>query len=568
MNILGLTRPAHDPAAALLVDGEVAAAAEEERFRREKHAPGRAPLAAARYCLSRAGLESADVDLVAYPWSLEQYLRNRWTFAWNHRHMPRSAFRALAGTRRRWQREMDSLRETLGALGFDPERTRKVFVPHHMAHAASAFHLSGMSEAAVLSVDAMGEFDTLLLARGSAAGIEPLGTRILPDSLGTFYTAFTEYLGLVPNDGEFKLMGMAPYGDPDRVDLSPFIEGTGPDFRVDPLHVFPPSRMRDGARYHSRGFAERLGPPRRDEGLGEPYVHVAAAVQKRLEDILTAIVREELRPALDASGGNLCLAGGVALNVRANGALLRLPFVRRLFVQPAANDAGGALGAAAWAARRAGVRVGPLRHVYLGPAFDARDIRRVLQSRKLPFRKPGNLEEVVARLLRRGEPVARFDGGMEWGPRALGNRSILAHPGLAGTADRVNRRIKFREPWRPFCPVLRAERAREILGTDHPCPWMTLSFRMQDPWPERLSEVVHVDGTTRPQVLERGANPRLYRILELFEELTGLPALMNTSFNLRGEPVVCTPEDALRTFFASGLRHLAIGPYLVSKSAE
>ncbi len=567
MIVLGLTRPVHDPSAALIADGRVVAAAEEERFAGIKHAPGLPPVRAARFCLESAGIEPRDVDIVAYPWSLDAYRSHRWRFFRNHVfRLPMSALRSVLKTGPRWARETAALESMLEAIGIDTRRTKTVFVPHHVAHAASAFHLSGMQEAAVLSVDAMGEFDTMLLALGTREGLKVLGRRFLPDSLGTVYTAFTEYLGLGANDGEYKLMGMAPYGDPRKADLSPMVSGSGRDFRVDPAHVFGPSRFRDGTRYYSRMFVEKFGPPRTGDGISEPYVHIAAAVQKFVEDSLASVVCSDLGAALRAAGGNLCLAGGVAHNVRAAGKLLGLPGVRAVFVQPAAGDAGGSLGAAAEAAFDEGEDVKPMDTAYLGPSYGEAEVRAALEGAKIPFLRPADLAAEVARLVSGGEPVARFDGAMEWGPRALGNRSILAHPGLQGTADSINRAIKFREPWRPFCPVILAERAEEILCSRHPCPHMTLSFFVAPAWRSRLSEVVHVDGTTRPQVLERRHNPGLHAIVSEFERITGLPAMLNTSFNLRGEPIVMSPRDALRTFYSSGLRRLAIGPFLVSKS--
>ncbi len=568
MIILGLTRAAHDPSAALVIDGRIAAAAEEERFARVKHAPGRMPVSAARFCMESAGVDPRDVDIVAYPWSFEAYAANRWRFLLNHLRLPLSGIRAVARTGSRWKKEMKSIETMLSELGFMEGGPLIRFVPHHLSHAASAFHVSGMEQAAVLSMDAMGEFDSMLLGLGSESGIRVLKRYFLPQSLGTVYTAFTEYLGLGANDGEYKLMGMAPYGDPARADLSPIVAGKGRDFRVSPADVFGPSRYRDGAKYYSRLFREKFGPPRTGDGLSEPYIHIAAAVQKFVEETIESIVTGDLGPALRETGGNLCLAGGLALNVRANGRLLQVPGVKRVFVQPAANDAGGSLGAAVSAAFREGGRVAPMETAFLGPSFGEARISAMLATLGIPFRRPADLASETAALLAAGDPVARFEGAMEWGPRALGNRSILAHPGLPGTADLINRTIKFREAWRPFCPALLSGHAREILQSSHPCPWMTLSFHVAESWRKRLSQTVHVDGTARPQVVGKEDNPGLFGIIAAFERLTGIPAVLNTSFNLRGEPIVCTPEDAIRTFFASGLRHLAIGPFMVLKQGS
>ncbi|MHC5035898.1 MAG: carbamoyltransferase family protein [Planctomycetota bacterium] len=566
MIILGITRDVHDPSAALVVDGKIVAAAEEERFTRVKHAPKTAPARAARFCLQAGGIEGRDVDRVAYPWSLEAYRRNRWVFARRtFSRLPRHAVKAVLRTGSRWRREMQMVRGLFHDLGIDPDRTGFLPVAHHLAHAASAYFASGLDPALVLTADAMGEFDAAGAWTGSGGRLDKIWELLLPHSLGTFYTAVTEFLGFEPNDGEFKTMGLAAYGDPQGADLSDFCSLNGGAPKVDPRHVFPPRKYRRTGRYYSDTFVQRLGPPGMGEAPSAPYTHIAAHAQALVEEAVLGWLRGPLHPALETAGGTLCLAGGIALNVKLNGRILEETPVRRIWVQPAAHDAGGSLGAALWAASQAGDAVPSMPHAFLGPVFDETALRRILQTRRLPHRAPAHLADEAASILARGETLGRFDGPMEWGPRALGNRSILAHPGLPGMAERINRAVKFREPWRPFCPSVLHRRASEVFRMEGDSPYMTLNVRVEPPWRERIPEVVHVDGTARIQTVDPTRAPGFHALLEAFEAKTGLPVLLNTSLNRRGEPMACTPEDALKVFFESGLDHLILGPFLLSK---
>ncbi|MHC4599278.1 MAG: carbamoyltransferase family protein [Planctomycetota bacterium] len=567
MIVLGITRDVHDPAAAIVVDGNVVAAAEEERFTRVKHAPGTPPFRSAAYCLEAAGVRGADVDAVAYPWSLETYRRNRWTYARRiGPSLPRHALRALLRTGSRWSREMAMVGGLLAELGVDRGRTRFVSVSHHLAHAASAYRPSGRDRALVLTADAMGEFDSAGAWVAEGERMTKIWELLLPRSLGTFYTAVTEFLGFEPNDGEYKTMGLAPLGSPGEVDLSPLCRLEGGEPLVDPRRVFPPRRYRNGTRFHSADLETFLGEPGMGEKVRPPYNHIAAAAQALVEEAVLGWLAGPLREGLSRAGGVLCLAGGLALNVKMNGRLLQEGGVESLWVQPASHDAGGSLGAAVQVAAAGGDRVEPMKHVFLGPVQEAETIEALLRARRIPFRRPPALVGEAAALLARGEVVGRFDGPMEWGPRALGNRSILAHPGRPGTADRINKAVKFRETWRPFCPAILEERAGEVFGAPFPSPFMTVNFHVRPPWRARLLEVVHVDGTARIQTVGRSPAEGGFRaLLEAFEEKTGCPVLLNTSLNRRGEPIACTAEDALDVFFGTGLEHLVLGPFLLSK---
>jgi carbamoyltransferase len=295
-------------------------------------------------------------------------------------------------------------------------------------------------------------------------------------------------------------------------------------------------------------------------------VHVAAAAQRALEDAVLSIVDRDLAPLLERHEGRLCFAGGCALNVRLNRRLIEHPRVRELWVQPAAGDSGTSLGAATWLAARRGESLHPMRQPYLGPEYDGAAIERELARLCVPSGRPDDIVETTADLLTAGKVVAWFQGRMEWGPRALGNRSILAHPAWPGISDDVNARIKFREKWRPFCPSILKEHGPEILGAEHDSPFMTFSFLATEKWKERIPEAVHVDGTCRPQLVSADLNPRFHRLLEAFKLRTQIPALINTSLNRRGEPMVCSPADALAMFYGSGLEYLVLGDYLIRKS--
>ncbi len=575
MKILGLSGAVgHDPSSALLVDGRVVACAEEERFNRVKHAKDMQPALSARWCLETAGLSPRDVDVVAYPFARVGFADpGRWHYARRHLYTPDRSVKAIFNPNRRYRKNVRNVTAMLEELGFDLARTEFVTIEHHLSHASSAYHLSGFDEAAVLSIDGVGEYATTWLGEGRGGRLSRVKEFYAPDSLGGFYGAMTEYLGFEMLDGEFKVMGMAPYGDPSKADLSSLVHFGGEGFELDTRYVNCLGVRRwhdeDGrGRFFSSKLPDLLGaPPRKGDEIDEPYVHIAAAVQKLLEEAVLALVRHWLGDALRRTR-RLCLAGGVALNVKMNQRLLAELDLDELFVQPAANDAGTSLGAATYVAAARGDRVEPLRHVYLGPEYGEAAIRAALEKRSHPFRHEASITDAVADLLAAGEVVAWFQGRMEFGPRALGNRSILANPTTPGIADKVNGQIKYRERWRPFCPSLLDSAAADVLGSSHPAPYMVLSFTVTPQWKSRIPEVVHVDGTVRPQVVDPRTNPRYHELLEKFRARTGIPVVLNTSLNRRGEPMVMSPDNALDMFEGSDLRYLALGDYLVTKTTR
>ena len=573
MVILGLSGAVgHNPSAALVIDGKIVAAAEEERFNRNKHSKGLQPELAARWCMEFAGIKPSEVQVVAYPFAEIPLFGSaaRWHYAARHWYAPDRALNAIFNGNRRYRRNIRNVMSMLPKVGIEPDRIRFMPCEHHLAHASSAFHCSGYDRAAIMSIDGNGEYATTWFGYGDERGLHKLKEWYLPDSLGGFYGAITEYLGFEMLDGEYKVMGMAPYGDPKKWDVSPCLSWADGDIRVNTelVNVVGIPRYKDAkgkGYFFSRKLAKMWGPPRQGDEIDEPYVHIAAATQKALEDAVLALMRKHLGKTL-AETNRLCFAGGVALNVKLNKSLMREPNVGELFVQPASSDAGTALGAATWAATSLGDKVQPMEHAYLGPSYTNEQVQAILDKRGLKYERVTSITETVASLLAEGNPVAWFQGRMEFGPRALGNRSILGNPASAGVADRINAQIKYRERWRPFCPSMADWAAADILQSKHPSPYMTFTFDVADCWKSRIPEVVHVDGTARPQIVSEKSNPRYYELLKKFASRTGVPVLLNTSLNRRGEPMICSPEDALAMFFGSDLQYLAMEDCLVRKA--
>jgi carbamoyltransferase len=575
MKVLGLGCPLlwhypHDAAAALLVDGRLVAAVEEERLSRRKHATGELPVRSARFCLEAAGLRPEDVDVVAFGFSAEVFrAASKDEFKEKLLRRPMSALRRYRKKEREYGEVLRFQKRIVRECGFDPERTKVVAVPHHIAHAASSALFAGWPSCAFLTIDGAGEAATTCAGEAEGARFDTRYEVRLPDSLGFFYSGMTDYLGFEPNDGEYKVMGMAPYGDAKKADVSECLAIENGSFRLNRRLLW--TKKGDAwaeGRHFGRRLVDLLGPPRAGDAMEPRHANIAAAVQERCEQAALHIVERHLRPILERHDGRLAFAGGVALNVTLNRKLLELPYVKRLWVQPAAGDAGVPLGAAALVAAQAGERIEPMTHAYWGPAYSDAEIEKALKTRKIRHRRFAGEEETIresARMLAEGKVLAWFQGRVEFGPRALGNRSILGNPARAGTRDEINEAIKFREPWRPFCASMLAEEAPAILGTEHPAPFMNLSFLASEEWKSRIPEVVHVDGSMRPQTVTREANPLYWKLIAAFRERTGVPVLLNTSLNRRGEPMICSPDDALTMFFGSGLERLVMGNFLVEK---
>ncbi|KGM08135.1 Carbamoyltransferase in large core OS assembly cluster [Methylophaga thiooxydans] len=573
MIVLGLSGAVnHDASAALYIDGKLVAAVEEERFLRDKHAKGKMPYEATKFCLEQAGITPEQIDIVAFPYA-EIGLKSpaRWHYAKRHWYAPDRALTALFSGNRRYWRNHQNVMKLLDDLGIGADRVKFVPVEHHLAHASSAYHLSGFKEkTAIIGIDGKGEYATTFFGYGENGKIHKIKEFYDPDSLGGMYGALTEYLGFEMLDGEFKVMGMAPYGDPTRFDFSRLIDCKDGNFKVNNKLVNTVGLRRhkkNGKGYFfSSDLIDWLGPMREGDEKDEPYIDYAASIQDLLEKTALQLIDHYLGDIIKETG-KIAYAGGVALNVKLNQRIIAMPDVKELFVQPAASDAGTAIGAASYASQMAGVPVEKMEHVYLGPAYTTEQCIEACDNYEQPvtWQRMNNVTTETAQILADGNPVSWFQGRMEFGPRALGNRSILGSPSHSGVADRINAQIKYRERWRPFCPSILDTVAPEILQTEHPSPYMTFTFDVNESWKSRIPEVVHEDGTARAQIVTQHTNPRYYSLLQEMEKLTGNGVVLNTSLNRRGEPMVCSPTDALNMFFGSDLQYLVMEDILITK---
>jgi carbamoyltransferase len=576
--ILGLNAYHGDAAAALIVDGELVAAAEEERFNRVKHWAG-FPALAARWCLEDAGITPDQLDHVAIGRDPRANAAAKL-----RRVLTRPPSLAYAGARARNASRVGraAVRQELAAALGVPEgslRARVHSVEHHRAHVASAFFVSPFARAAVLSVDGFGDFTSTMLASGDGNRFEVTGRVLFPHSLGIFYTALTQWLGF-PNYGdEGKVMGLAPYGDAGRFlpAMRRIVLTDDGLFRL-ALEYFTHDRKGveltwdEGSPTVGRVFSPRLeqelGPARAPgEELAVRHNDAAAALQARLEEV---IVHLATSLAERTGARNLCLAGGVALNAVANGKIRPETPFEELYVQAAAGDSGTALGAAyhVWNQALGSPRRFVMAHAYTGPAYDDAAIEHALAAAGLPSERLGDevLFATVAERLAAGDVVGWFQGRMELGPRALGNRSILADPRRSEMKEILNARVKHREPFRPFAPSVRAEATDEWFDQSYASPFMVLVYRVRAEKRAIVPAITHVDGTGRLQTVEESASPRYYRLIAEFERQTGVPILLNTSFN-ENEPIVMSPEQALETFANTRIDLLVLGNYVVRRDA-
>jgi carbamoyltransferase len=547
----------HDSSACILRDGELLFAVAEERLSRVKH-DARFPALAIQACLDFAHVRPEQIDEVCLGWQsigqlyrhdLSLYATGRWPLTYLNFLNSSRYFLSM-----RHQRSgANRLAKMLGAF-----KGRYRFVDHHLAHAISAYSYSGFDDAAIVVMDGRGAWEATSIWHGSKGRIEPILTINWPDSLGLFYATFTEFLGFVPNADEWKVMGLAPYGKP-GVDLSMFIDPHAGPYKV---HTH---RLVGNGGGPFAGWPAALGSPREPESdICDLHKDIAFAVQDACEAAMMSVVRLALEKTRSR---NLCLAGGVALNSKANGKIAASGIVGNIFVQPAAADDGVALGAALAPFLGGGQRLPskPMRHAYLGPSFEDASIEAALKTYKIRYSSLSDPAATAAEMISQGKILGWFQGRMEFGPRALGSRSIIADPRDPEMNTKVNNAVKFREWWRPFAPSFKKEAAPEYLESAFDSPFMILTAQVR---PEKrcvIPSVTHVDGSARPQTVEKEINPLYYRLIDEFGKRTGVPVIMNTSFNLRGEAIVHTPTDALRTFFSSGMDALVLGSFLVEK---
>jgi carbamoyltransferase len=571
MIVLGLSGAlGHDASAAILIDGKIIAAAEEERFIRDKHAKNKFPYEAAKFCLKQAGIKPEQVDIVAFPYAEIPLSTNaRWHYAKRHWYAPDRALDAIFNGNRRFRRNRDKSLKLMQELGLS--KAKFVPVEHHLAHASSAYHLSGFTEkTAIVGIDGKGEYATTFFGYGEHGKIHKIKEFYDPDSLGGLYGALTEFLGFDMLDGEFKVMGMAPYGDSSKYDLSRLAKFENGELIINTeyVNVVGLRRYKENGKgfYFTQKLIDWLGPKRSGDEIDDPYIHYAASVQALLEKIALEMIEYYLGDIIKETG-KIAMAGGVALNVKLNQRIINMPHVKELFVQPASGDNGTSLGAATFAANEAGETIHKMEHAYLGPAFTSAECLEACKNHpaKPITTRVAEAPKKAAELLAAGNPLAWFQGRMEFGPRSLGCRSILGDPSFPGVADRINAQIKYRERWRPFCPSMLDKVAEDILQTAHPAPYMTFTFDVNPAWKSRIPEVVHEDGTARTQVVTRATNPRYYELIEHLEKLRGSAVVLNTSLNRRGEPMICSPTDALNMFYGCDLEYLMMEDILVSK---
>ena len=599
-NILGIIGFGENPAACLVQDGHLVAFAAEERFTRLKGSEKMFPAKAVSYCLSFAKLKLSGIQEIAfawdanqYPWAMlgnfgKNYIANFWREkkAFHRSHDSGSIFTAV-GTIVDFVpgAVKTKIYEGLRSAGLSGDFPPITFVPHHLAHAYSTYFCSPFERAGILTIDGSGEHSCTQLAIGDGDSVRIVETFPIPHSLGWFYAAITQYLGFIPYRDEGKLMGLAALGEsraknnPWLVPLSKILKITTTSYEVDPIYT------KFGGHYYADRFTDalvqlltavnpeatpiaygekiRIGDNIQSKYLLDHYVDLAWAAQELLEQAAVMLAKKlVVQHGLE----NICVAGGVAMNCKMNGEILRRSGAKEIFVQPASSDDGTAIGAALYVAKKHGAKIKhPLKHVFYGPGFSQDEIETQLKGCKVNFRRVEDPAAHAADLLHQGKIIAWFQGRMEFGSRSLGGRSILANPSDPSIKERVNRDVKYRENWRPFCPSLIAENAAEYLVNPHESSFMIVAYHATPLMAQHAPAAVHVDGTVRPQCVEQSVNPLYHSLISGLGKKTGHPIVLNTSFNVRGEPIVCTPLEAVRCFYSNGLDALVIGDCVLTK---
>ena len=530
----GIRSGNQDGAAALIQDGHVIAAAEEERFTRMKHASGSLPLRAIHYCLLEAGITIQDVDTITFPGETYRNFTDILSdyFDFHFGHCPNIKL-----------------------------------LDHHRSHAASAYYCWDQDPALILTMDFSGDGMSTLAAVGEQGHIRDLYRIPKPNSLGVFYSLLTQYLGFEKDNDEYKVMGLSAFGDPNQQDLSQVLHIEGDHYRLntdylklslDPSRPSPSKQERLYTRNLSLAQRGRLN----HEPITPDHYNIAACGQKVLEDVVLHLIKQLVQQTGIRS---LCLAGGVALNCAMNRRIKESGLVDRLYVPPHVSDAGLSIGSAQLHCSEQGIM--PLRpeNFYLGPSYTDEDIRVILDKCHLPYTIHDDIEERAAQDIDEGKIVGWFQGRMEFGPRALGNRSILADPRDPKMTDKINALVKFRESFRPFAPSVLQEKAAEYFVDVTSSPYMTITHRVQPDKYTVVPAITHVNGTARIQTVSQESNSRFYRLIQAFEKRTGVPMVLNTSLNVMGQPMVCAPRQAIETFYGTGLHALAMGSFYLSK---
>jgi carbamoyltransferase len=540
MYILGINggvRPGYqDIAACLIKDGQIICAVEEERLNRIKFSPGQLPELAINECLKIAGISICDVDFIAshgITWGEEYAVKLR-----------------------------DYLKYT---FGYAPPIE---FVHHHDAHAASAFYGSGFDKAMVITLDASGDGVSTQFMIGEGDSLQLVRRIERPNSLGIFYSLITQFCGFRRDSDEYKLMGLAAYGDKNAYDLSDILSFGNGEYRLNENYLKPILKGQSQPLRQEMGFSDKLinllGNKRlKHEPIEQKHKDIAASAQKLLEDVIVEIVTNFNKTT---GLSKICLAGGVSLNCLANQKIMNLPFIDDIYIQPAASDAGVALGAAMQVSAQKGIIPKPINSALLGPEFTNEEIEKALNNINVKYKRVENIEKYAAALIYKNKVVAWFQDKLEFGPRALGARSILANPAMPDVKNILNKKIKFRESYRPFCPSVTLDDFKKYFKGDAKCsPFMNITFDVRDDVKKTITGVVHIDGTARIQTVDKSIQPLYYKLLKEFENLSGFPVIVNTSFNTNNEPIVANPYDAVSSFYRSGIDVLIIGNFIIEK---
>ena len=586
MNVLGLFGGYYNPAACLVKDGKLVAFIEEEKLSRTKNETGY-PVRAIKYVLEEGGLKINEVDKIAYPWqprknltslpfiSLKEFAKGIFSNKKSEDgiDIPNTIpngfnylLTLLGGAPGETKRHiLQSIRYS-GMSGKIPEIE---FVPHHKSHAASCFYASGFDESLILVMDGMGDDLSSSVWVGKNKKLECIKEIKFPNSLGEFYCAFTEFLGFRPYSGEGKLMGLAAYGKLDDKIVEKLEENViflnGYNYQVESLYTIN-GKHSFGERYTDRLVA-LFGEPRQPEAdIVQFHYDLAYAAQYLLEKAALRLLEHYIK---QTGIHNICLSGGVAMNCKMNGRLLHDLSIEKIFINPASNDAGAAMGAALAVSADLGDDPSFLMsHPFYGPSFSNDQVEAALREAKVKYYRSDDLADEVSSLLKEGKIIGWHQGRQEVGARALGARSILASPLKKEMIDKVNRQVKHREAWRPFAPAMCAEDASKYYSLGKLSPFMILAFTVLEDKRAEIPAVTHVDNTCRPQTVERANNPKYYDVIKKFGEKTGTPVVLNTSFNVRGEPIVSSPADSLRCFFSTGIDVLVIEDFIVKKSVQ
>jgi carbamoyltransferase len=527
----GVTINQHDAAACIFKNGKLVVAIEEERLTRIKSSNGMMPVMSVRACLKEANLNIKNINYVTVIGKTYKDIKKR-TAEWFFHHFGHSPIIKV--------------------------------VDHQLAHASSAFYHSDFKRSAIITYDAWGDRLSGLLAVGDKKkGIKIYKKITASNSLGAFYSAMTSFLGFKPNEDEYKVMGLAPYGK-NTFDLSFFCKPHGKFFYCNTKYFKERNNSTVYEQFYSKELIKKLGKPRlKDQKIVQKYKNIACSTQYTLEESAINLIKNFCKLTNEK---NICFAGGVALNCTLNGRIIQENYIKKIFIQPAASDRGLALGGAMYFLSQKKIKIQKIKNVFFGPNYSKKNILEALKISGLNFIKIKNAPLLAAKLLASGKILGWYQGRSEFGPRALGNRSILANPSLKWMKNKINKKIKFREEFRPFAPSVLIDKSKELFNIKYPSPFMTATFDVKNNWSKKIPATTHINNTARVQTVSINENKKFYNLIKNFYKITGVPCVLNTSFNIRGQPIVETPFDALATFAANGVDCLIIDDYYLKKN--